>query len=135
MSNDELRKKSEARMSKCFELCNRRFRYSDFVIRHSGLRITVCSIQKAGQQTGESGPGKGGSWVATLPNRSLALQFTQQIVWSAGNSVQRGENAAQDRGRHDDADAHNASGDDPAEILGDGDVAARDFLFFVEVRG
>jgi len=34
---------------------------SDFVIRHSGLRITVCSIQKAGQRTGESSPGVGGS--------------------------------------------------------------------------
>src|SRR5438034_5446780 len=32
--------KSEARMSKCSELCDRRFRPSDLVIRHSGLIIT-----------------------------------------------------------------------------------------------
>src|SRR5881396_243240 len=60
--------KSEARMSKCSELCNRWFRHSDFVIPsdfvicHSDLRITVCLIQKAGQCTGESGPGKSASW-------------------------------------------------------------------------
>ena len=52
-------------MSKCSELCDRWLRHSDFVIpsafviRHSGLRITVCSIQKAGQRTGESGTGVG----------------------------------------------------------------------------
>src|SRR2546427_9651228 len=57
-------------MSKCSALRHRWFRHSDFVIlsdfviRHSGLRITVCSIQKAGQRTGESGLGSVGSWKA-----------------------------------------------------------------------
>src|SRR5207253_6731264 len=47
MTNDQRPKKSEARMSNCSELCGRRFRHSDFVIpsdfviRHSGLKITV----------------------------------------------------------------------------------------------
>src|SRR5881397_851421 len=46
-------------MAKCSRLCDRLFRHSDFVIpsdfviRHSGFRIAVCSIQKAGQRTGE----------------------------------------------------------------------------------
>src|SRR5437773_1507141 len=59
-------------MSKCSELCNRWFRHSDFVIpsdfviRHSDLRITVCLIEKAGQWTGESGPGKNASWKLSL---------------------------------------------------------------------
>src|SRR6266516_4158981 len=52
MTNDELRMKSEARMSKDSQWCVRRFRHSDFVIpsdfvlRHSDLRIAVCSIKR-----------------------------------------------------------------------------------------
>src|SRR5213082_2868204 len=48
MTNDERRKKSEARISKCSLWCDRWFRHSDFVIpsdfiiRHSGLRITAA---------------------------------------------------------------------------------------------
>ena len=43
MTNDKRRKKSEVRMSLCAELCGGRFRHLDFVIRHSGLRITVSA--------------------------------------------------------------------------------------------
>src|SRR5437867_4866382 len=52
-------------MSKGFQLCGCWFRHwdfvipPDFVIRHSDLAIAVCSIQLAGQQTGESGSGVG----------------------------------------------------------------------------
>src|SRR5947199_1434458 len=38
--------KSESRMSKVSQLCCRRFRPSDFVIRHSDLRIAVSSIKR-----------------------------------------------------------------------------------------
>ena len=51
-SNDERRmtKKSKAQMSKCSELCGRRFRHSDlvvlsdFVIRHSGFNTVSCHL-------------------------------------------------------------------------------------------
>src|SRR5438132_7598929 len=52
MTNDEWRKKSEARSLKNSQLYGRRFRHSDFVIpsdfviRHSDLRIAVCSIKR-----------------------------------------------------------------------------------------
>src|SRR6266496_2058099 len=45
--------KSEARISKNSQLCGRRFRYSDFVIpsdfviRHSDLRIAFCSTKRS----------------------------------------------------------------------------------------
>jgi hypothetical protein len=68
--NDEWRKKSEARMSKNSQLCGRRFRHSDFVIpsdfviRHSDLRIAVCSIKRP--VSGLVRAGWVGSWLAPL---------------------------------------------------------------------
>src|SRR5438552_9407815 len=66
-------------------------------------------------------------------DRMPAAPLGSKAYWSAGKSVQSCENTAQDRSRHDEADAHNAPGDDPTEILGDGAIASRDILFFVEV--
>ena len=68
--------KSETRMSKCSESCNRWFRHSDFVIRHSGLRIAVCFIQKAGRCTGESGLGVG--WFMKSPDAFDAVHWDHE---------------------------------------------------------
>ena len=63
--NDEGRMTKEIRSPNVenSQLCSRRFRHSDFVIpsdfviRHSDLRMTVSPIQQTGQRTG-----RGGSW-------------------------------------------------------------------------
>src|SRR5439155_11593022 len=63
--NDEGRMTKEIRSPNVenSQLCSRRFRHSDFVIpsdfviRHSDLRMTVSPIQQTGQRTGESGLG------------------------------------------------------------------------------
>jgi len=78
MTNDERNPKPECRNALSCAIAG-------FVIRHSGLRITICSIQKAGQRTGESGPGVG--WFMESPLSFLRMHWDHepacgaQLVW------------------------------------------------------
>src|SRR5882724_8421235 len=80
-------------MSKNSQLCGRRFRHSDFVIpsdfviRHSDLRIAVCSIKSpvSGLVGGVGGGSVHGVRVCRSFGRPYCPQSLRRILWTPGS--------------------------------------------------